>query len=78
MNATSDGANAVITVEQVLEVGAEEEAEGLAYLDLLTAHPSETESAEAGQPAPKPEAPAKAAQNQVGVYGCDVTHWTSR
>ena len=62
--------------EQVLEVVAEEDAEGLSYLDLLTAHPSESDSAEAESPAPKQkqEAPVKAATQQVRRPACFARH----
>lgn len=45
---------------------AEEEAEGMSYLDLLTAHPSETGSDQAAAPQADPEKPTKATQKQVG------------
>ena len=51
---------------QVLEVVAEEEAEGLSYLDLLTAHPSERGSDGAESPeTDQADTSLKATQKQV-------------
>lgn len=58
---------------KVLEVVAEEEAEGLSYLDLLTGHPSETGSGQAGAPQPDAEKPTKATQKQVRHFNSSFT-----